>query len=170
MSGAASPVQAIGAMTAMELRLVLRRGENLFATIGSGAPHLVFNGHTDVVPPGDEARWTHPPFGAEVVNGIMYGRGAVDMKGGNASFVAAVLDYLAAHGEPNGTLSLMFTGDEEGPAINGSVKLVDWAVKQGHRFDAGLVGEPTSVPRISASCGGQSTVSIDYSAWARCTP
>lgn len=122
--------------------------ENLFATIGSGAPHLVFNGHTDVVPPGDEARWTHPPFGAEVVDGIMYGRGAVDMKGGDACFVAAVLDYLAANGKPKGTLSLMFTGDEEGPAINGSVKLVDWAVKQGHRFDAGLVGEPTSVKTL----------------------
>jgi succinyl-diaminopimelate desuccinylase len=122
--------------------------DNLFATIGSGAPHLVFNGHVDVVPPGDEARWTHPPFGAEVVNGIMYGRGAVDMKGGNACFVTAVLDYLAAHGKPKGTLSLMFTGDEEGPAINGSAKLVDWAVKKGHRFDAGLVGEPASAKTL----------------------
>ena len=122
--------------------------ENLFATIGSGSPHLVFNGHVDVVPPGDEARWTHPPFGAEVVNGIMYGRGAVDMKGGVACFVAAVLGYLATHGLPKGTLSLMFTSDEEGPAINGSAKLVDWAVKQGHRFDAGLVGEPASVKTL----------------------
>jgi succinyl-diaminopimelate desuccinylase len=122
--------------------------QNLFATIGSGSPHLVFNGHIDVVPPGDEARWKHPPFGAEVVNGIMYGRGAVDMKGGNACFVAAVLDYLAAHGTPKGTLSLMFTGDEEGPAINGTAKLVDWAVKKGHRFDAGLVGEPTSTKTL----------------------
>jgi succinyl-diaminopimelate desuccinylase len=122
--------------------------QNLFATIGAGSPHLVFNGHVDVVPPGDEGRWTHPPFGAEVVNGIMYGRGAVDMKGGVASFVAAALDHLAAHGKPKGTLSLMFTGDEEGPAINGSVKLVDWAVRQGHRFDAALVGEPTSVKTL----------------------
>ena len=132
------PARLVRAATAVRTKL----------QIGSGAPHLVFNGHTDVVPPGDEARWTHPPFGAEVVDGIMFGRGAVDMKGGNACFVTAVLDYLATAGTPKGTLSLMFTGDEEGPAINGSAKLVDWAVKQGHRFDAGLVGEPTSIKTL----------------------
>jgi succinyl-diaminopimelate desuccinylase len=122
--------------------------ENLFATIGSGRPHLAFNGHTDVVPPGDEARWTHPPFAADEVDGIMFGRGAVDMKGGIAAFVAAAIDYLAEVGTPRGTLSLLITSDEEGPAINGSVKLVDWAVNQGHHFDAALVGEPTSVKTL----------------------
>jgi succinyl-diaminopimelate desuccinylase len=122
--------------------------ENLFATIGSGGPHLAFNGHTDVVPPGDEASWTHPPFGAERVDGIMYGRGAVDMKGGIASFVSATLDYLAAVGTLPGTLSFLITSDEEGIAINGSDKLVKWTHDQGHRFDAALVGEPTSVKTL----------------------
>lgn len=119
--------------------------DNLFATIGSGRPHLVFNGHTDVVPPGDEARWTYPPFSATRADGVMFGRGAVDMKGGNACFLAATLGYLAEVGTPPGTLSFMITTDEEGPAINGSAKLVAWAEERGYRFDAGLVGEPTSV-------------------------
>jgi succinyl-diaminopimelate desuccinylase len=120
--------------------------ENLFASIGSGKPHLVFNGHTDVVPPGDETRWTHPPFAAERHDGVMFGRGAVDMKGGVACFLAATLGYLAEVGTPPfGTLSFMITTDEEGPAINGSAKLVAWARERGYAFDAGLVGEPTSV-------------------------
>lgn len=119
--------------------------ENLFASIGSGKPHLLFNGHTDVVPPGDEARWTHPPFAAQCENGVMFGRGAVDMKGGVACFLAATLSYLADIGVPDGTLSFMITTDEEGPAINGSAKLVAWAREHGHAPDAGLVGEPTSV-------------------------
>lgn len=122
--------------------------ENLFATIGSGGPRLAFNGHTDVVPPGDEARWTHPPFAADVADGLMFGRGAVDMKGGIACFVAATLDYLAKVGTPPGTLAFLITGDEEGIAINGSAKLIDWAHKNGHHFDAALVGEPTSVKTL----------------------
>ena len=117
--------------------------ENLFATIGRGAPHLVFAGHTDVVPPGDEAHWTHPPFAADIADGAVYGRGAVDMKGGIACFMAAALDAVAAGSVP-GTLSLLITGDEEGPSVNGTVKMLDWALEQGHRFDAALVGEPTS--------------------------
>lgn len=115
---------------------------NLFATIGSGAPHLVFAGHTDVVPTGDDRRWTHPPFSAAIDDGQMFGRGAVDMKGGVAAFLAASLDALQA-GKVSGTLSFLITGDEEGPAINGTVKLLNWALEQGHRFDAALVGEPT---------------------------
>lgn len=122
--------------------------ENLFATIGTGRPHLVFNGHTDVVPPGDETRWSHPPFAAERIDGTMFGRGAVDMKGGVASFLAAVLDYLAENGTPAGTLSFMVTTDEEGPAINGSARIVQWARDRGYEFDAGLVGEPTSVKAL----------------------
>ena len=121
--------------------------QNLFATIGSGAPHLVFAGHTDVVPPGDEARWSHPPFAGEVADGLIYGRGAVDMKGG----IAASWPRRSAaspRGAPAGTLSLLITGDEEGPAINGTVKLIDWARKRGHRFDAALVGEPTSREKL----------------------
>jgi succinyl-diaminopimelate desuccinylase len=116
---------------------------NLFATAGSGAPHLVFVGHTDVVPAGDETHWKHPPFSGEIVNGEMIGRGAVDMKGGIAAFLAAA-EALAAEGGPKGTLSFLITGDEEGPAVNGTAKLVAWARERGHRFDAALVGEPTS--------------------------
>jgi succinyl-diaminopimelate desuccinylase len=118
--------------------------ENLFAKIGGGSPHLAFAGHTDVVPPGDESRWTHPPFAGEIKDGGLYGRGAVDMKGAIASFVAAALD----HGKPNGTISLLITGDEEGPGINGTKKLLEWAKARGEKFDACIVGEPTSVARL----------------------
>lgn len=116
---------------------------NLFATIGSGGPHVVFCGHVDVVPPGDAARWTHPPFGAEIAGGMLYGRGAADMKGGIAAFVAAAIAHRAVGGG-RGTISLLITADEEGPSINGTGKLLDWAIGHGHRFDAAIVGEPTS--------------------------
>ena len=121
--------------------------DNLFATIGTGTPHLAFAGHTDVVPAGDDARWTHPPFAGEVADGMMFGRGAVDMKGGIACFLAAAFD-LVAGGQPAGTLSFLITGDEEGAAVNGTVRLIAWALDQGHRFDAVLVGEPTSRERV----------------------
>ncbi len=118
--------------------------DNLYARIGSGAPHLTFAGHTDVVPPGDESRWTHPPFSAEIDDGSIYGRGAVDMKGGIAAFVAAVLDYLKTEGRPKGSISLLITGDEEGVSINGTRKLLAWAKERGERFDHAIVGEPTN--------------------------
>ena len=118
--------------------------ENLFANTGSGAPHFVFAGHTDVVPPGDEAHWQHGPFSGDIVDGMLFGRGAVDMKGGIAAFAAAALDFIAEDGLKQGTISLLITGDEEGPSINGTVKLLDWAAKRGHRFDAAIVGEPTN--------------------------
>jgi succinyl-diaminopimelate desuccinylase len=119
--------------------------ENLFATIGAGAPHFVFAGHTDVVPAGDMDTWRHPPFSGEIEDGVLYGRGAVDMKGGIASFAAAALDFVAAHdAKIPGTLSFLITGDEEGPAVNGTVKLLDWAKAHGHVFDACIVGEPTN--------------------------
>ncbi len=118
--------------------------ENLFATIGSGAPHFVFAGHTDVVPPGDTTHWAQPPFSGAVHDGHVWGRGAVDMKGGIAAFVAAVTDFLAARGGAPGTISLLVTGDEEGPAVNGTVKLLAFAAERGHRFDAAIVGEPTN--------------------------
>ncbi len=119
--------------------------ENLFATIGSGAPHFVFAGHTDVVPPGDASRWRHDPFAGAVEGGFVHGRGAVDMKGGIAAFLAAALDFLAARGGMvPGTISLLITGDEEGPSLNGTVKLLDWATREGHRFDGAIVGEPTN--------------------------
>ena len=119
--------------------------ENLFATIGSGAPHFVFAGHTDVVPPGDESAWTRPPFAGDIADGRLYGRGAVDMKGGIAAFIAAALGFVAEYGPDfGGTMSFLITGDEEGPAVNGTAKLLAWATEQGHRFDACIVGEPTN--------------------------
>ena len=118
--------------------------ENLYARRSGNGPHLMFAGHTDVVPPGDEAAWTHPPFAAERANGFLYGRGAVDMKGGIACFVAAVSRHIEAKGAPKGSISLLITGDEEGPSINGSAKLLDWAAKRGETWDAALVGEPTN--------------------------
>ncbi|MBN9668881.1 succinyl-diaminopimelate desuccinylase [Roseibium aggregatum] len=119
--------------------------ENLFASIGSGRPHFVFAGHTDVVPAGAEGDWSHGPFDSVISDGILYGRGAVDMKGGIASFAAAALDFVERFGTGfGGTISFLITGDEEGPAVNGTVKLLQWAREQGHVFDACIVGEPTN--------------------------
>jgi len=124
--------------------------ENLYARIGSEKPNLVFAGHTDVVPPGDEGAWRHSPFGGEVAGDKLYGRGAVDMKGGIACFAAAALDHLAAHGgKPNrGSLSLLITGDEESIAVNGTVKLLKWAAERGETFDHCILGEPSNVETI----------------------
>jgi succinyl-diaminopimelate desuccinylase len=119
--------------------------ENLYARIGNVAPHLMLAGHTDVVPPGDETKWTHPPFAAEIADGMLYGRGAVDMKGGIACKLAAALDYVAAAGgKPKGSLSFLITGDEEGIAVNGTVKLLQWAAERGEKFDHCILGEPTN--------------------------
>ena len=120
--------------------------ENLYARIGAAKPNLVFAGHTDVVPPGDETAWTHPPFAGEVADDMLYGRGAVDMKGGIACFVAAALDYLAANGgKPKGSISLLITGDEESVAVNGTIKLLQWAAERGEKFDHCILGEPSNV-------------------------
>ena len=123
--------------------------DNLYARIGTQAPHLSFAGHTDVVPVGDEAAWTHGAFAGDVQDGLLYGRGAVDMKGGIAASVAAVLNYLAAHGgHPKGSISFLITGDEEGVAVNGTVKLLQWADASGEQFDHCIVGEPSNVETI----------------------
>lgn len=122
--------------------------ENLYARLSGNGPHLMFAGHTDVVPPGDETAWTHPPFAAEIAGGHMYGRGAVDMKGGIACFVAAVARHVAERGSPRGSISLLITGDEEGPAINGTEKLLAWARERGESWDAAIVGEPTNPDRL----------------------
>src|SRR3954470_16822827 len=123
--------------------------ENLYARIGSGAPHLTFAGHTDVVPPGDERAWSHGAFAGEVKDGMLYGRGAVDMKGGTACSVAATLDYLAANGGvPQGSISFLITGDEEDVAINGTVKLLQWAAARGEKFDHCVLGEPSNVEEL----------------------
>lgn len=127
--------------------------QNLFATLPSNrGPHLAFNGHTDVVPPGDTEAWCHDPFSGAVEAGIVHGRGAVDMKGGIAAYVAAmarlIRDRRAANQDLPGSFSLLITGDEEGIAVNGSVKLAKWAHDQGYRFDACLVGEPTCLETL----------------------
>ncbi len=122
--------------------------ENLYARLGTQGPHLMFAGHTDVVPVGDEAAWTHGPFSAEIADGQMYGRGAVDMKGGIACFAAAVARHIEKHGPPKGSISFLITGDEEGPAINGTTKLLEWAVARGERWDACIVGEPTNPDQL----------------------
>jgi succinyl-diaminopimelate desuccinylase len=119
--------------------------ENLYARVGTASPHLMFAGHTDVVPPGEEGAWTHAPFAGEIADGRLYGRGAVDMKGAIACFLAAALDHLAANGgKPKGSISFLITGDEEGDAVNGTVKLLEWAAGRGERFDHCIVGEPSN--------------------------
>src|SRR5258708_7355112 len=118
---------------------------NLYARIGTGAPHITFAGHTDVVPPGDEKAWSLQPFAGEVRDGFLYGRGAVDMKGGIACAVAATLDYLKANGgKPKGSISFLITGDEESVAVNGTTKLLQWAAERGERFDHCILSEPSS--------------------------
>src|ERR1700741_5072192 len=119
--------------------------DNLYARIGPGAPHITFAGHTDVVPPGDEAAWSHGAFSGEVKDGFVYGRGAVDMKGGIACSVAAVLQYLADNGgRPKGSISFLITGDEEAASINGTAKLLKWVAARGEKFDHCVLGEPSN--------------------------
>jgi len=121
---------------------------NLIATRGEGAPHLVFSGHVDVVPPGDASRWNRPPFSGAVADGYVHGRGAVDMKGGIAAFIAAAVPFVAARAGLPGTVTLLLTADEEGPSVNGTAKLLAHALKAGMHFDAAIVGEPTSRARL----------------------
>jgi succinyl-diaminopimelate desuccinylase len=119
--------------------------ENLYARIGTASPHLMFAGHADVVPPGAETAWTHAPFAGEIAGGRLYGRGAVDMKGAIACFLAAALDYLVGNGgKPKGSISFLITGDEEGDAVNGTIKLLRWAAERGEKFDHCILGEPTN--------------------------
>jgi succinyl-diaminopimelate desuccinylase len=122
---------------------------NLFARWGRRGANrsFGFNGHVDVVPVGDAAAWSHDPFGAEVVDGIMYGRGAVDMKSGVAAFVAAAVDFVTTT-PPEGAVVLTITGDEEGPSVDGTVALLDWMAANGERMSHCLVGEPTCPERL----------------------
>ena len=123
--------------------------DNLYARIGDAAPHITFAGHTDVVPPGDESAWTHGAFSGDVKDGFLYGRGAVDMKGGIACSVAAVLQYLADNGgKPKGSISFLITGDEEAIAVNGTVKLLQWVKARGETFDHCVLGEPSNVETL----------------------
>ncbi len=119
--------------------------DNLFARLGEGRPNFGFAGHTDVVPVGDAKAWTCDPFAGELADNIIYGRGANDMKGAIAAFVAAVSRYLTANDTFDGSISLLITGDEEGPAVNGTVRILDWMTENGEQLDMCLVGEPTNL-------------------------
>jgi succinyl-diaminopimelate desuccinylase len=123
--------------------------DNLYARLGGAAPNLCFAGHTDVVPVGDAAGWTVDPFGAEIRGGIMYGRGTSDMKGAIAAFVSASARYVADHGMPQGSISLLITGDEEGPGLHGTRRLLPAVIADGEVLDHCIVGEPTSEDRIA---------------------
>ena len=118
--------------------------DNLYARLGTAAPVFCFAGHTDVVPPGDRSGWSVDPFGGEILAGRVFGRGAVDMKGAVAAFVAAVSRLLAEDGPPSGSIALLITGDEEGDAVLGTRKMLEWLAERGERLDHCLVGEPTS--------------------------
>jgi succinyl-diaminopimelate desuccinylase len=122
---------------------------NLYARHGRGRPNLCFAGHTDVVPPGARASWSLDPFGAAVRDGALWGRGAVDMKGAIAAFVAAAGRWLGERGPAfDGSISLLITGDEEAAGVNGTKKVLEWLAARGETLDACLVGEPTSAARL----------------------
>ena len=135
--------------------------ENLYARRGDAAPNFCFAGHVDVVPAGDVDAWSHDPFAAEIVDGALFGRGAADMKGALAAFVAAVDRFLAGDAAPRGSISLLITGDEEGPAVNGTRKVLDWLRTRGETIDACLVGEPTAaeVPGDTVKIGRRGSLS-----------
>lgn len=122
--------------------------ENLFARFGTSAPHLCFAGHTDVVPEGIASSWSHPPFAAEIADGFIFGRGATDMKGSIAAFAAAAIDFVHNAGKFKGSISLLITGDEEGPAVNGTIKVLQWMKANGHVPDHCIVGEPSSAETL----------------------
>jgi succinyl-diaminopimelate desuccinylase len=142
------------------------RVENLFATRGNSGPHLLFAGHTDVVPVGDAEAWSHDPFSADIDDdGVMWGRGAVDMKSGVAAFCAALTDFIKSGEADKCTISLLITGDEEADAVNGTVKVLKWAQEQGHKFNFGLVGEPSSAETFgdTVKIGRRGSLSFDIS-------
>jgi succinyl-diaminopimelate desuccinylase len=151
-----TPVEA-GALTLLENhltklgftchRLKFSEVDNLYARIGTESPHLCYLGHTDVVPVGDLSSWKYPPFDAVIDDGKIYGRGASDMKGGIACFLAAV-SKLFKNKSINGSLSFLITGDEEGPSINGTKKVVEWLEQRGETIDVALIGEPSNPTRI----------------------
>ena len=123
--------------------------DNLYARYGEAAPNFCFAGHTDVVPVGDEDAWSVDPFAADLADGMLIGRGASDMKSAIAAFASAAAGFIAAQGAGfSGSISLLITGDEEGPAINGTVKVLDWLKNQGEILDACVVGEPTNPEQL----------------------
>jgi succinyl-diaminopimelate desuccinylase len=137
---------------------------NLYARIGTGGRHFCFAGHSDVVPVGDLSSWTIGPFAAELSAGYLFGRGAADMKGAIAAFVEAASRFLARHGRGfGGSISLLITGDEEGPAVNGTVKMLKRLAERGEKIDACVVGEPTSARRLGdmVKIGRRGSMTVD---------
>jgi succinyl-diaminopimelate desuccinylase len=134
--------------------------DNLYARLGDSGPHFCFAGHTDVVPPGEG--WRHDPFAAQIENGTLYGRGAADMKSAIAAFVAAA----QRHGRPKGSISLLITGDEEGVAVNGTVKLLDWLKGRGETIDHCVVGEPTATAKAgdTLKIGRRGSINVELAA------
>ena len=128
----------------------LRFGEvdNFWATRGSEGPLLVFAGHTDVVPTGPESQWRQPPFEPVVENGMLYGRGTADMKGSLAAMLVACENFVAEHPDHKGRIGFLITSDEEGPSVNGTVKVVEWLGERGIDIDWCIVGEPSSSKRL----------------------
>ncbi|MCC7046628.1 MAG: succinyl-diaminopimelate desuccinylase [Alphaproteobacteria bacterium] len=125
------------------------RVDNLYARIGTKGRNFCYAGHTDVVPPGDRARWSVDPFGAVVKDGYLWGRGASDMKAAIACFVSALRGFLGDRGPDfGGSVSLLITGDEEGPAINGTVKVLEWLKARGETLDSCIVGEPSNPDHV----------------------
>jgi succinyl-diaminopimelate desuccinylase len=137
---------------------------NLYARIGSGGKHFCFAGHSDVVPVGDLSSWTIGPFSAELSAGYLFGRGAADMKGAIAAFTEAAARFLARRGRDfGGSISLLITGDEEGPAVNGTVKMLKKLAERGETIDACVVGEPTSSRRFGdmMKIGRRGSMTVD---------
>lgn len=143
-------------------RLPFDEVDNLFARKGNGTPHLMYVGHVDVVPTGDG--WTFPPFEGAIEDNILYGRGAVDMKGSIAAFLAAL-----KNAKPSGSISILLTSDEEGPAKNGVVKIIPWLQDNNHVPDYALVGEPTSVKQVADTIknGRRGSISFDISIYGK---
>lgn len=137
--------------------------ENMFATIGSGSPHLNFAGHVDVVPPGELNSWKYPPFSGHIEDGFIYSRGAEDMKGAVIASIVAGINYFHENMDSNGTLSYLITGDEEGVAINGTEPLIKWVNDQGIKIDDCIVTEPTNKELIgdNIKIGRRGSLSCD---------
>ncbi len=141
--------------------------DNLYARRGAGGRHFCFAGHTDVVPVGDLKGWTVDPFKAEIIDGQVYGRGAADMKGAIAAFAAAAGRFLERRGRTfDGSISLLITGDEEGPAVNGTAKVLGWMKARGERIDACIVGEPTNERQLGdmAKIGRRGSMNVRLTA------
>jgi succinyl-diaminopimelate desuccinylase len=148
----------------------IRRGgiDNLHARWGSSGPVLGFNGHTDVVPPGPATAWRHDPFAAVMEDGVLFGRGAADMKSGVAAFAAAAIDFVAAT-PPAGSVVLTITGDEEGEGANGTRAILDWMAEHGERMDHCLVGEPTCPETMGEmiKIGRRGSLTVHLTAYGR---